>query len=169
MIVMPSAAAAQWLTTTATASPDGRYHHFHLVEDSIAWDGVRNDCEAKCTGAHDAALIANAHTNVTSAAVADIPRIIEILLSRGDTDALAWVDSLRSLHLALASNQSPTFTRHDLVCYVHSQAPVQRATWIPSAAPHSDYTAQRVLNAVELRLANVLNHIGVVYAVEVWT
>lgn len=293
-VVMPSPAATQWLPNMATKSPDGTYHHFHVVENDSAWDGVRNElvgyfntahadakkrlerltgvslhpsgapttstyagypyalpgvtlqgyfgevmagwfaenhtpcglpewfvpahlfryhltafqylellaqtgaapgaivgrtgddclafrrnasglitdvlyCEAKCTQTHSSKLIRDAHDKAAAGAIADIPQLIEILLRDGSTEALSWVDSLRALHMTLAQGPGTSVIRHDLVCYVHGQAPRRQTTWISPTAKHSAYTAQRVLNVVELRLADVLDRIGSLYASEVWT
>jgi hypothetical protein len=125
-------------------------------------------CEAKCTSTHDASLIRDAHDKASSSAIADIPQLIEILSCRNDADAQAWVKALREFYLSLFAQPNSGITRHDLVCYVHSQAPQQRTTWIPATTVHACYTANRVLNAVELRLANVIERLEAVYAAEVW-
>lgn len=125
-------------------------------------------CEAKCTGTHNASLIADAHDKAANGAVSDLPRLIEVLLSRSDPEASEWVDSLRDLHLKLVTQSMKSVRRHDLVCYVHSQVPVRTGTWIPTNAPHAKYAAKRVLNAVELRLANVIQTLEAVYAAGAW-
>ena len=125
-------------------------------------------CEAKCTGTHNASLISDAHDKAASGTVADLPRLIEVLMARTDPDSASWVDSIRELHLKLVTRNMKSVKRHDLVCYVHSQSPIRTKTWIPTDAPHAKYTAKRVLNAVELRLANVIERLEAVYAAGVW-
>lgn len=125
-------------------------------------------CEAKCTATHDAGLISEAHEKATASAIVDIPQLIEILSARGGLEAQRWIDALHELHFQL-HNPSPAPTeRHDLVCYVHSQVPQRNATWIPTNACHASYTAQRPLNAFEVRLSDVVDRLRSVYAQEVW-
>jgi hypothetical protein len=123
-------------------------------------------CEAKCTPDHDAGMIARAHAQISSDNLisVDILRVIEILKDYDDAESSRWVEALRALYL---SPDKTEYERCDLVSYVHGRPPKrpsQRA-WMPTTKPHANYTANRRLEAVEIRISNVEGLVQNVYRI----
>jgi len=114
-------------------------------------------CEAKCTARHDPDLIAEAHKKSSDNKIipADCLSLIEILQDNATTspEAEKRVHALRHLWW---SYKNPTHERCDLVGYICGLLPARASTVIiPTSQPHSDYTAERRLEAVELHLHDV--------------
>ena len=122
-------------------------------------------CEAKCTARHDASLIVEAHQKSSDSEKipVDCSLLIDILqdYAVAGSDEEKWIHALRNLYF---SNTSPTHERCDLVSYICGLPPVKPDTVIiPKSAPHSEYTAERRLEAVEIHLHDVNGLIEEVY------
>ena len=121
-------------------------------------------CEAKCSAGHDRSLIADAHKK--SSDQKDVPvdcmQIAEILEEHEaeDPTACSWRKSIIRLWL----EKTPTYERCDLVSYICGLPPVRSTTVvIPTEAPHTNYTAGRRLESVEVHLYDVNGLIEDVY------
>jgi hypothetical protein len=125
-------------------------------------------CESKCTREHNASLIAEAHSKVSSSGIVDILQLIEALENRDDPSAAEWSHSLRVFHAQFYATPPPPIDRYDAVYYVHGQAPIQESTWISPDRPHANYVARRPLHSVEICLANVRARLNSIYQEEVW-
>jgi len=122
-------------------------------------------CEAKCTARHDTNLIADAHKKSSDSKTipVDCLSLIDILqdYAIAGSDAEKWIHALRKLYF---SNNNTTHERCDLVNYICGLPPARASTVIiPTSAPHSDYTAKRRLEAVEIHLHDVDGLIEEVY------
>ena len=122
-------------------------------------------CEAKCTARHDTNLIADAHKKSSDSKTipVDCLSLIGILQDYATPGSKEekWIDALRKLWLSV---KNPTHQRCDLVTYICGLPPAKASTVIiPTSAPHSDYTAQRRLEAVEIHLHDVNGLIEEVY------
>ena len=113
-------------------------------------------CEAKCTATHNSGLIADAHEKAS--APNDYPvdcfQLAETLKEylANNPDSASWYQSIRNLWL----EGNPTYERCDLVSYVLGLPPVSESTVvIPRDAPHSQYTAGRRLESVQVYLHDV--------------
>lgn len=126
-------------------------------------------CEAKCTATHDSGLIKDAHEKASMGAIADLPQLIEVIAARKTQESIRWVDALQELHLRIHDEANEDYSRHDLVCYVHSQVPLRKPSWIASNECHTSYEANRILNVFEVRLGDVLGRLREIYAPEVWS
>jgi hypothetical protein len=122
-------------------------------------------CEAKCTGRHDAGLIADGHRKVSTAEIVNILQLVEVLEDRAGIDAVRWVEALRQFRFR---TRTEDWERCDLVCYVCGQVPIQQPTWMPTERPHKNYTASRRLEAVEIHLRNVSAMLQHVYSEVAW-
>jgi DEAD/DEAH box helicase len=114
-------------------------------------------CEAKCTANHSSNLIAEAHKKSSDSKLIpnDCLILIEILEEYATSGSREeqWIQSLRRLWW---SEKNPVHERCDLVTYICGLPPVQRSTVIiPKLAPHTDYTAERRLESVEIHLHDV--------------
>lgn len=125
-------------------------------------------CEAKCTATHDATLIRDAHEKLSASAIVDVLRIVEILKDSTKTDAVDWIASLRHFHLTLHIPPLQPVHRIDLVCYVHSTAPIRNPSWISNTVAHASYTARRPLDVYEVRMSDVVARIREIYSAEAW-
>jgi hypothetical protein len=118
---------------------------FEVGEDAsiVAWLWG----EAKCTHDHSAALIADAHEQLSKAIriPVSLVQLIEVLGDSQREDRDRWIAALREL---LYSDDPPP--RYDLCVYVCGRKPVRRPTWITTDAPHPSYTATGPLQAVEV-------------------
>lgn len=122
-------------------------------------------CEAKCTARHDTNLIADAHKKSSDSKTIPVDclsliQILEGYATPGSKEE-KWIDALRKLWWSV---NNPTHQRCDLVTYICGLPPTKASTVIiPTSAPHSDYTAQRRLEAVEIHLHDVNGLIEEVY------
>ncbi len=121
-------------------------------------------CEAKCTRNHRSNLISDAHNKASSAHLIplDLLRLIEILDDYDDYPSRIWVCALRNLYIRGADE---SYERIDLVTYICGKSPSRGASWIPYDRPHSQYTVDRKLVAVEVHFEGVVDLIKVVYGV----
>lgn len=123
-------------------------------------------CEAKCSEGHDSSLVAEAHQKVNGPGPVDILNLIAILSDSDAEENRRWIRALRTFRERLMGGK---IKRVDFVCYVCGKHPQRKETWIPSAAPHADYSpAGRTLDAVELHLTDVESKIREVYSTEGW-
>lgn len=132
-------------------------------------DGYINQtlvCEAKCTRDHKAALINNAHLQISDDLLkpVEILRIIEILTSYDDVKSKDWVRALRELYIR---DLSPDYERCDLVSYACGHRPTRKTSWIPADSPNKHYSAERRLEAIEIYLEGMLNLITTVYGIDI--
>ncbi len=122
-------------------------------------------CEAKCTTGHRADSIADAHAKISEPHLrpVSLSQLIHVLEDRrDDPESTAWAEALRHLWLA---DLDASYERYDLVSYVCGQLPVRGSTWITTDKPHTNYTASRRLEAVELHLQDVAELVREVYGV----
>ncbi len=124
-------------------------------------------CEAKCTAHHNNNLIAEAHKKSSDNKIVpvDCLLLVDILqdYSSPGSDEEKWIHALRRLYF---SNNSTTHERCDLVVYNCGLPPARASTIIiPTATPHTDYTARRRLEAVEIHLHDVNGLIEEAYQV----
>jgi hypothetical protein len=122
-------------------------------------------CEAKCTADHNIDLISEAHQKSSDSKIipVDCLPLIDILKDYAITgsEAEVWIHALRKLYL---SHTAPTHERCDLINYICGLPPAKASTVIiPTAAPHSKYTAGRRLEAVEIHLHDVNGLIEDIY------
>ena len=122
-------------------------------------------CEAKCTAHHNTQLIAEAHQKSSDGKLIpnDCLFLIEILQDYVNVrlEAAKWIQALRDLWW---SKNNPTHERCDLINYICGLPPAKASTEIISrSAPHSAYTAERRLEAVEIHLHDVNGLIEEVY------
>lgn len=112
--------------------------------------------EAKCTAKHDTAMIADAHTKISSKnkKPLELLRLISSLQSyKNNSEANVWIAALRKLYFSKGG-----FERFDCVSYVcgHSpKKPNNRISWITRGNPHENYQGGRKLEAVEIHLPEV--------------
>jgi hypothetical protein len=131
---------------------------FELAEDGsvLAWLWG----EAKCTHDHSAALIGDAHEQLSKEIRVPVSliQLIEVLAESQRDDRDRWIAALREL---LYSNDPPP--RYDLCVYVCGRKPVQSSTWITTGAPHPRYTSAGPLQAVEVHLEDFDTALVAVY------
>lgn len=108
-------------------------------------------CESKCTSDHDAGLIADGYKKLNEQSVS-IFQMIQILLERPDAESQKWANALSALRL---DYENDAHEQCDLLCYVYSRQPIRNQAWLNTAQPHRNYTANRRLEGVEIRLGNV--------------
>ncbi|HAG85568.1 MAG TPA: hypothetical protein DCL61_31630, partial [Cyanobacteria bacterium UBA12227] len=114
-------------------------------------------CEAKCTANHSSNLIAEAHKKSSDSKLIPndcliLVQILEDYATSGSREE-QWIKSLRRLWWYA---KNPIHERCDLVTYICGLPPVQGSTVIiPKSAPHTDYTAERRLESVEIHLHDV--------------
>lgn len=108
--------------------------------------------EAKCTAEHRSGMIAKAHEQLSDSR--QIPesiwQVVEIIRDRKYDD-----DMLNALLTLGSQGGHMDYERCDLVAYVHGQLPKKNPTWIDPKRPHSDYSASRRLEAVEIYIRGV--------------
>lgn len=124
-------------------------------------------CEAKCTARHDINLIAEAHQKSSDNKIVpvDCLSLVDILQDYASpgSDEEKWIHALRRLYF---SNNNPIHERCDLVVYNCGLPPARANTVIiPTSIPHTDYTARRRLEAVEIHLHDVNGLIEEAYQV----
>ena len=123
-------------------------------------------CEAKCTYTHQKSMIEDAHAKASAPNPVPISyyQLIEILkdYEKQNPDAAAWVEALRQLKLI--TKETPDYERCDMVSYVCGLPPVRESTVsIPKNSPHTKYTANRRLEAVETHLVDVEGLVEQIY------
>lgn len=121
-------------------------------------------CEAKCSAEHDRSLIADAHKKSSDQKVipVDCFQMAEMLkeYEAEDPEAFSWRQSI----IRLWMERTPTYERCDLVSYICGLPPVLESTVvIPGESPHTNYTAGRRLESVEVHLHDVDGLIEEVY------
>jgi hypothetical protein len=122
-------------------------------------------CEAKCTGAHSATLIADNHEKLSQAVnrPIDLLRLIDALNDyRDDEYGSTWVEALRKYWWQLTENHSTD--RCDLSTYICGSPPIRNETWITPDMPHEKYTGKRDLTSVEFHLPDVEERIRSLYS-----
>lgn len=113
-------------------------------------------CEAKCTGDHSSTLVRNNYVKLSKAETrpVDLLRLIDALKDYRDDDySRNWIAALRRYYWDESRNHS--VSRCDFSMYVCGACPRRNHTWIPTDAPHSDYTGQRNLTCAELHMVEV--------------
>lgn len=113
-------------------------------------------CEAKCSASHKPDLIAEAHIKARDKKLTPVDcfQLAELLKERAATDpeAAKWWQAIKTLWLS----PHPSYERCDLVNYVFGLPPVRATTIvIPTTTPHTNYTAGRRLEAVEIHLYDI--------------
>ena len=105
--------------------------------------------EAKCTYDHSAALIADAHEQLSSAidTPVDLTQLIEVMKRSQHPDRKRWVAALRELLYTL----NP-IDRFDMCVYVCGRKPRRSDTWIGRDGPHERYRGSRPIQATEVHL-----------------
>lgn len=124
-------------------------------------------CEAKCTARHDTDLIAEAHQKSSDPKISPsdclfLIKILQDYATPGSREE-GWIRALQKLWWSI---NNPSHERCDLVIYVCGLPPVRESTVIiPTSNPHSDYAAERRLEAVEVHLHDVNGLIEDIYQV----
>lgn len=116
--------------------------------------------EAKCSGGHSSAMIAEAHIQISEVGLVSLPAIIKILSEYDDPLMQRWADGIRHLWF---TDPSQRCERYDLVAYVCGTHPRQNTTWLSPIQPHRDYQGGRWLEAVEVHLNDVAAILQQVY------
>lgn len=111
-------------------------------------------CEAKCLSQHVASSVKEAHEKISSAETLpiDLRNVMEVLCDRNDTESKKWHERLRKLYL---QNTFQNYERCDMVCYICGDSPKTRDSWMQKDKPHTEYRANRRLEAVEIHLNGV--------------
>jgi hypothetical protein len=132
-------------------------------DDGIAFARDENDrivawlaCEAKCTGNHSSTLISDNHVKLSQAVTrpVDLLRLIDALKDYRDDDySRNWIAALRRYWWD--NSRNPSISRCDFSMYVCGACPKKNRTWIPTNAPHRDYTGRRSLTCAELHMTGV--------------
>jgi hypothetical protein len=139
-------------------------------DDCLAFRRGRNNeitsilfCEAKCTKGHKSSLVCDAHekSSLPNVLPVDVLQLVEVLLDSQDANARKWVAALRALRQR--GPQHPRHERLDQVTYVHGRRPTNKPTWIPTAKPHTKYTAKRRLHVAEIFVDGVNKLVGQAY------
>lgn len=113
-------------------------------------------CEAKCTGNHSSTLISDNHVKLSQAVTrpVDLLRLIDALKDyRDDAYSRNWIAALRRYWWD--NSRNPSVSRCDFSMYVCGACPRRNRTWIPTDAPHRDYTGRRNLTCAELHMTGV--------------
>jgi len=113
-------------------------------------------CEAKCTGNHSSTLMQDNYVKLSQAVSrpVDLLRLIDALNDYRDDDYRRnWIAALRRYWWDDLPNQP--VSRCDFSMYVCGSCPRRNRTWIPTAAPHGDYTGRRNLTCAELHMVGV--------------
>lgn len=125
-------------------------------DDALAFEVDDDDAitswlwaEAKCTHDHYAGLISAGHEQLSAAirVPVDLMQLIDILRDSEDPGRERWIAALREL---LFSTASPP--RFDMFVYVCGRRPQRKPSWISRDTPHTKYTGQGPLQAVEVHL-----------------
>jgi hypothetical protein len=112
-------------------------------------------CEAKCTGNHSSTLISDNHVKLSQAVTrpVDLLRLIDALNDyRDDVYAREWIEALRNYYWKATDSVAE---RCDLSMYVCGSRPKRNPTWIPTNAPHKDYSGGRNLTSAEFHMFGV--------------
>jgi hypothetical protein len=121
-------------------------------------------CEAKCTDDHDAHLVAEAHTKLSSRTErpADLLQLIEVLQASNAPDARRWAGALERLFWG---QRAPGYARYDQITYICGRSPARggRTCWISRDGPHEAYRGGRSLHIAEIHLQGVDNLVAGVY------
>ena len=121
-------------------------------------------CEAKCTATHRQKMITEAHekSSETHLKPVNICELIEILGDYSDLNSSEWITSLQKLFFKEDINEN--YERYDLISYICGLPPVKKSTVIiPTNKPHSEYSATRSLQAVEIHLHDIDGLIAKIY------
>jgi hypothetical protein len=117
-------------------------------------------CESKCSSAHSANLIADAHESIGKAVLTSLRKLIEILRIRGDDESRRWVDALQVLWLGEPNDE---YEQCNMVVYVCGQHPKRSASWLSDTNPHLSYSSEQRLEAVEIHLHQVYDLVRRIY------
>ncbi len=112
-------------------------------------------CEAKCTTGHNADLVNEAHQQISDALIKDVPLLIEVLGDRGDEESKRWVEALRQFWIA---DMNASSIKNDMIVYVCGKDRVRgegKPSWVTGEESHPAYTADRLLEVVEVHLNDV--------------
>lgn len=113
-------------------------------------------CEAKCTGNHSSTLISDNHEKLSQAVrrPVDMLRLIDALNDYRDDDyAREWIEALRNYYWTVARDSRAE--RCDFSMYICGLCPKRNPTWIPTNAPHEDYSGGRNLTCAEFHMVGV--------------
>ena len=120
-------------------------------------------CEAKCSRSHNASLIAAGHEQLSSGDAhipVDLYQLLGLLRSRGDAEAESWVAELSPL-LTMSDSDAPQ--HYDLFVYVCGKERQDGGPWMSTDSAHKKYTAERELEAAEVRFDEIDEIIVTVY------
>jgi len=118
--------------------------------------------EAKCTQTHNSQLIRDGHDQLSATEwlPVDLPQLIDIMESKGDSDAQRWAHALRVLNWASEATAPP---RLDMFVYLCGQRPKKNRDWITPDKPHDRYSGGKPLEAVEVHFEDFENVLKAAY------
>ena len=119
--------------------------------------------EAKCLSRNDNEKIEDAHRKLAggSRRPSGVRELINILAEYDTPEAQAWHEAL----LKLWSGGYLVATRYDSIAYICGHAPRRggRIAWLPTDAPHPEYTVQRNLEGMEFHFDDLHAIIDALY------
>jgi hypothetical protein len=117
-------------------------------------------CEAKCTAGHKKQMVEDAYEKLSRVDFTAIDTVMLIhILERADQPLRdRWHKALWDFRAA-----GTKVPRRHIMLYVYGTRPRRGTFRFPSTKPHSSYTANVPLEAIELRLDNVAGLVDAVY------
>ena len=120
--------------------------------------------EAKCLVTSNTKIISDAHAKLAAGTrrPSGIRELITLLSDYETAEAQTWVARL----LEFYKDGFMTADRRDGLAYVVGNFPVKpttRLSWLPDKAPHTSYTADRPLVAMEFQLSDLRGLVDILY------
>jgi hypothetical protein len=119
--------------------------------------------EAKCVTRNNSTEIKEAHQKLSSSGSlpSGVRELISLLSEYNSPEAQSWQEALLNLWRA----RSRIAIRHDSVAYACGQRPRRagRVSWMPTEAPHPDYSVDRNLEGMEFQFEDLTTVVDSVF------